>query len=293
MQWRMLARRCPSGSMTLVGDPGQASRPGALASWDDVLRHVPTHNPPQFVTLSVNYRTPAEVMERRVPPPRRRGADGRAVAVGAQHRRGPAIRRDDSRARSTRETADVVRSVRERTGTLAVIAPRDMHASLEAALRDLGAVAGAAEALDAPIAILDATRRQRAGVRPRRGRRTEPARHRRTGPASACSTSRSPVRRSRSSSCTRARCPKGSHPSRWTPRAEPRELNPRWPRQSAVSRRERCRSSLRPRRVPNLTTPSLVANSVSSLALPDVEAGVQLGAALADDDRAGDHRLDR
>ena len=37
MQWRMLARRCPSGSMTLVGDPGQASRPGAIASWDDVL----------------------------------------------------------------------------------------------------------------------------------------------------------------------------------------------------------------------------------------------------------------
>ena len=31
MQWRMLARRCPSGSMTLVGDFGQASRPGALA----------------------------------------------------------------------------------------------------------------------------------------------------------------------------------------------------------------------------------------------------------------------
>ena len=48
MQWRMLARRCPTGSMTLVGDFGQASRPGALAaSWDDVLatcRHdVPPH----------------------------------------------------------------------------------------------------------------------------------------------------------------------------------------------------------------------------------------------------------
>ena len=29
MQWRMLARRGPAGSMTLVGDFGQASRPGA------------------------------------------------------------------------------------------------------------------------------------------------------------------------------------------------------------------------------------------------------------------------
>src|SRR5439155_1286269 len=63
MQWRMLARRCPSGSMTLVGDPGQASKPGAVASWDDVLSHLPTHNTTRFVSLSINYRTPAEVME--------------------------------------------------------------------------------------------------------------------------------------------------------------------------------------------------------------------------------------
>ena len=63
MQWRMLARRCPSGSMTIVGDPGQASKPGALASWDDVLAHLPTHNATRFVTLTINYRTPAEVMD--------------------------------------------------------------------------------------------------------------------------------------------------------------------------------------------------------------------------------------
>ena len=63
MQWRMLTRRCPSGSMTLVGDPGQASRPGALASWSDALAHLPQHTAARFVTLTINYRTPAEVME--------------------------------------------------------------------------------------------------------------------------------------------------------------------------------------------------------------------------------------
>ena len=63
MQWRMLARRCPSGSMTLVGDPGQASRPGALASWSDALAHLPQHNRARFVTLTINYRTPSEVMD--------------------------------------------------------------------------------------------------------------------------------------------------------------------------------------------------------------------------------------
>ena len=63
MQWRMLARRCPSGSMTLVGDFGQASRPGAVAGWDDVIADLPVRVPPHRVTLTVNYRTPAEIMD--------------------------------------------------------------------------------------------------------------------------------------------------------------------------------------------------------------------------------------
>ena len=63
MQWRMLARRCPTGSMTLVGDFGQASRPGALTNWDDVIANLPARVPPNRVTLTVNYRTPAEIME--------------------------------------------------------------------------------------------------------------------------------------------------------------------------------------------------------------------------------------
>src|SRR4029077_17005597 len=62
MQWRMLARRCPSGSMTVVGDFGQSSRAGAAASWDDVLALLPDRAPSRSVTLTVNYRTPAEVM---------------------------------------------------------------------------------------------------------------------------------------------------------------------------------------------------------------------------------------
>jgi len=63
MQLRMLARRCPAGSMTLVGDLGQASGPWAPASWDDVLAHLPVRRPPSSTELSVNYRTPSEVMD--------------------------------------------------------------------------------------------------------------------------------------------------------------------------------------------------------------------------------------
>ena len=63
MQWRMLARRCPSGSMTLVGDFGQSSRAGAASSWDSAVANLPTHAATRVVTLTVNYRTPAEIME--------------------------------------------------------------------------------------------------------------------------------------------------------------------------------------------------------------------------------------
>jgi DNA helicase IV len=156
MQWRMLARRCPSGSMTLVGDPGQASRPGAVASWDDVFRHLPTHNPPRFATLSINYRTPAEIMD----------VAARLLAVAA-----PTVEPSQS-VRSTGEyptyvnverdalVIEAARTAREavaRGGTVAVIAPVGAHDQLVAALADVGAVAGGAESLDAPVAVLDAT----------------------------------------------------------------------------------------------------------------------------------------
>src|SRR6266536_4828637 len=62
MQWRMIGRRCPSGSMTLVGDFGQSSRPGALCDWKAVADELPGDEPARVVTLSVNYRTPAEIM---------------------------------------------------------------------------------------------------------------------------------------------------------------------------------------------------------------------------------------
>jgi DNA helicase IV len=156
MQWRMIARRCPSGSMTLVGDPGQASKPGAVATWDDVLAELPTHNASRFVTLTINYRTPAEVME----------VASRVLAVAA-----PTVEPSQS-VRSTGEeprfvaasggavvpvAAEHARAAAARTGTVAVIAPEELHAAIVGDLADLGARAGDADALDAPIAVLDPT----------------------------------------------------------------------------------------------------------------------------------------
>jgi hypothetical protein len=64
MQWRAVARRSSTQSFTLAGDEAQAVRAGAAATWDRVLGalgvdagSVARHE------LTVNYRTPAEVME--------------------------------------------------------------------------------------------------------------------------------------------------------------------------------------------------------------------------------------
>jgi len=61
MQWRMIARRCPGKSMTIVGDLGQAESMWTR-TWDDVLQGL---NPPTrtISELSINYRSPEEISE--------------------------------------------------------------------------------------------------------------------------------------------------------------------------------------------------------------------------------------
>ncbi|HEY3724351.1 MAG TPA: ATP-binding domain-containing protein [Acidimicrobiia bacterium] len=154
MQWRMLGRRCPSGSMTIVGDFGQASRPGAAGGWDEVLGLLPSHDPPRRVTLTVNYRTPAEIMD----------LANRLLAVAASGvEPTQSVRRTGIAPQFTRVddlvagSATAARSALARGGTVAVIAPEELHAPLVDALADVGVVADAAEALDAPVGVLVAT----------------------------------------------------------------------------------------------------------------------------------------
>jgi DNA helicase IV len=156
MQWRMLARRCPSGSMTLVGDFGQSSRPGAAAGWDEVLASLPTRAAVRRVMLTVNYRTPAEIMDvaNRLLP---------AAAPGVEPARSvrrtgvlPEVRTVEVDGLVRVAAAAARRASGEGTGTVAVVAPQALHEELASALRDAGAVAGTVEALDAPVAVLDA-----------------------------------------------------------------------------------------------------------------------------------------
>jgi DNA helicase IV len=61
MDWRVLMRRCPSRSFTVVGDLAQRRSVAGATSWDTMLE---PHVPGRWVyrPLSVNYRTPAEIM---------------------------------------------------------------------------------------------------------------------------------------------------------------------------------------------------------------------------------------
>jgi DNA helicase IV len=61
MDWRMLMRRCPRRSMTLVGDVAQTGSEAGTGSWAEVLDR---YAPKRWRTedLTVNYRTPTEIM---------------------------------------------------------------------------------------------------------------------------------------------------------------------------------------------------------------------------------------
>jgi DNA helicase IV len=61
MAWRLLVRRCPTRSMTVVGDVAQTGSLAGTDRWDEVLTpHV--GGAWRLEELTVNYRTPAEVM---------------------------------------------------------------------------------------------------------------------------------------------------------------------------------------------------------------------------------------
>ncbi|MCM3884832.1 helicase [Frankia sp. R82] len=62
MLWRLLWRRCPGRTATLVGDLAQTARPGAPTRWERLLGPV-VDDRFTIERLTVNYRTPQEIMD--------------------------------------------------------------------------------------------------------------------------------------------------------------------------------------------------------------------------------------
>ena len=65
MQCRVVARRCPVGALTVLGDLAQATTPWAPADWAVTLRHLghPLEAGTQLRALIAGYRVPGEVLE--------------------------------------------------------------------------------------------------------------------------------------------------------------------------------------------------------------------------------------
>jgi len=62
MQWRLLKRRSPQKSFTIVGDVAQASAAAAAHSWAEALEPI-VGDDWRLEELTVNYRTPAQIAE--------------------------------------------------------------------------------------------------------------------------------------------------------------------------------------------------------------------------------------
>jgi DNA helicase IV len=62
MDWRALLRRCPTRSLTIVGDAGQTRAPGASGNWDEALDQALGVGAWRLEELTVNYRTPGAVV---------------------------------------------------------------------------------------------------------------------------------------------------------------------------------------------------------------------------------------
>ncbi|GAA4775731.1 AAA family ATPase [Streptomyces sanyensis] len=160
MAWRLLMRRCPTRSMTLVGDPAQTGDAAGCGTWQEILGPY-VGDRWQHARLGVNYRTPAEIMEfaaelrrDRDPgfepprsvrstgaPPRETTAEpgrlaGAVAAAAAEGRRA---------ARDGRPEGG--------EGRTAVIAPARLHPELAAALP--GVRAGGEPDLTRPLVLLD------------------------------------------------------------------------------------------------------------------------------------------
>jgi DNA helicase IV len=63
MQFRMIARRAPTGSVTILGDLAQATGPWTYEDWDEVRRHFPDSAPHHHDELTLGYRAPGRVLD--------------------------------------------------------------------------------------------------------------------------------------------------------------------------------------------------------------------------------------
>jgi DNA helicase IV len=154
MAWRVLMRRSPNRSMTVVGDIAQTGDPAGAASWSEVFAPYVAGRW-RLTELTVNYRTPAEVMslagevlariDPAASPPRSVRSTGVPPVVASLDRLDAVL-------------VDEAAMLGE--GRLAVIAPAarvaGLAAEVRAALPALAVAVGDEPDLESPVVVLSA-----------------------------------------------------------------------------------------------------------------------------------------
>ena len=174
MAWRMVMRRCPARSMTIVGDVAQTGDISGTASWSGALGPF-VGDRWRLAPLTVNYRTPAEIMtvaadvlaqiDPQATPPRSVRESGTVPwRLGVT---------DPGALPRAVADAAVAMTALTGGGTLAVIVPEGRQAEIGAAVRaalpdagvgdsDPGAPGGGEPDLERPVVVL--TVRQAKGL---------------------------------------------------------------------------------------------------------------------------------
>lgn len=134
MQWQMVMRRCPSRSITAVGDIDQAEAPHRHMTWAQAVGAAFGERWTE-ARLTICYRTPLEVMALTAPVLRRAGSENvppRAVRASGIEPWEREVAEPDIAAEAARLVDEL--AARWTGGTVGVVAPQDRLASLRAAM---------------------------------------------------------------------------------------------------------------------------------------------------------------
>lgn len=161
MAWRMLLRRCPTRSMTVVGDLAQTSAPSAAADWatrlDPVLK-----GSWRAAELTVNYRTPATIADAAQRMAAERGlATSRLTSAREVADAVRVLVADDIASATVRAAADAIGELTDSTdptasGRVALIASSERLTALGPVVRSAlaDAVRTTGTLLEAPLVLL-------------------------------------------------------------------------------------------------------------------------------------------
>jgi DNA helicase IV len=156
MELRAVGRRCPSRSMTVLGDLAQATAPGAQASWEDAVAHLGSPASASIEELELGYRVPRPILEvaNRLLPEVAPGV--RAARSVREEGLAPELVRSEPAGLAARAAAEVLALASAWT-SVGVVVPQQWREPVSEALREAGVDFGTGTrgGLARPVTLLD------------------------------------------------------------------------------------------------------------------------------------------